>query len=390
MADTKTETIIDEPTAPVESVLTEGMEELVEKIDVPVQLEPFVAMFGNQPWIKGLLVLFIFLVLAKVVEWVVIPLIRRLTARTSTHIDDLIVTHIRNPMFWTIALIGALVAAAVSGVDAESRSAMTSFVISVLIFLWMLFAVRASKLILSAASQYAKPKALVRPQTLPLFTNLIAIAIIVFAVYFIFQSWHVDMTAWLASAGIAGIAIGFAAKDTLANLFSGVFIMADSPYKIGDYVVLDDGGGLRGKVTHIGIRSTRLLTRDDVEVTIPNSIMGNSKVVNESGGPHLKYRIRVAVGVAYGSDIDQVREVLMSVANESDAVCAEPEARVRFRTFGASSLDFELLCWVNNPELRGRVLDALNTAIYKRFLKEGIEIPFSKQDLYIKELPGAE
>lgn len=390
MADTKTETIIDEPTAPVESVLTEGMEELVEKIDVPDQLEPFVAMFGNQPWIKGLLVLFIFLVLAKVVEWVVIPLIRRLTARTSTHIDDLIVTHIRNPLFWTIALIGALVAAAVSGVDAESRSAMTSFVISVLIFLWMLFAVRASKLILSAASQYAKPKALVRPQTLPLFTNLIAIAIIVFAVYFIFQSWHVDMTAWLASAGIAGIAIGFAAKDTLANLFSGVFIMADSPYKIGDYVVLDDGGGLRGKVTHIGIRSTRLLTRDDVEVTIPNSIMGNSKVVNESGGPHLKYRIRVAVGVAYGSDIDQVREVLMSVANESDAVCAEPEARVRFRTFGASSLDFELLCWVNNPELRGRVLDALNTAIYKRFLKEGIEIPFSKQDLYIKELPGAE
>ncbi|MCU7812930.1 MAG: mechanosensitive ion channel [Candidatus Thiodiazotropha sp. (ex Notomyrtea botanica)] len=366
------------------------MDELVEKIDVPDQLEPIVALFGNQPWIKGLLVLFVFLILAKVVEWVVIPLIRRLTARTSTHIDDLIVTHIRNPLFWTIALIGVLVAAAVSGVDAESRSAMTSFVISILIFLWMLFAVRASKLILSAASQYAKPKSLVRPQTLPLFTNLIAIAIIVFAVYFIFQSWHVDMTAWLASAGIAGIAIGFAAKDTLANLFSGVFIMADSPYKIGDYVVLDDGGGLRGKVTHIGIRSTRLLTRDDVEVTIPNSIMGNSKVVNESGGPHLKYRIRVAVGVAYGSDIDQVRDVLMSVASESDAVCAEPEARVRFRTFGASSLDFELLCWVNNPELRGRVLDALNTAIYKRFLKEGIEIPFSKQDLYIKELPGAE
>lgn len=390
MADTKTETTIDEPTAPVESVLTEGMEELVEKIDVPDQLEPIVALFGNQPWIKGLLVLFVFLILAKVVEWVVIPLIRRLTARTTTHIDDLIVTHIRNPLFWTIALIGGLVAAAVSGVDAESRGTMTSFVISILIFLWMLFAVRASKLILSAASQHAKSNALVRPQTLPLFTNLIAISIIVFAVYFIFQSWHVDMTAWLASAGIAGIAIGFAAKDTLANLFSGVFIMADSPYKIGDYVVLDDGGGLRGKVTHIGIRSTRLLTRDDVEVTIPNSIMGNSKVVNESGGPHLKYRIRVAVGVAYGSDIDQVREVLMSVASESDAVCAEPEARVRFRTFGASSLDFELLCWVNNPELRGRVLDALNTAIYKRFLDEGIEIPFSKQDLYIKELPRAD
>lgn len=390
MAEENPETKITTSTEPVESALTTGMEDLVEKIDVPEQLEPIVALFGNQPWVKGLLVLVVFLILAKLIEWVVIPLIRRLTARTSTHIDDLIVIHIRTPLFWTIALIGALVAAAVSGIAAELRSTMTSLVISILIFLWMLFAVRASKLLLSATSQRAKQNALVRPQTLPLFTNLVAISIIVFAVYFIFQSWHVDMTAWLASAGIAGIAIGFAAKDTLANLFSGVFIMADSPYKIGDYVVLDDGGGLRGKVTHIGIRSTRLLTRDDVEVTIPNSIMGNSKVVNESGGPHLKYRIRVAVGVAYGSDIDQVREVLMSVAMASDAVCSDPEARVRFRTFGASSLDFELLCWVNNPELRGQVLDALNTAIYKRFLEEGIEIPFSKQDLYIKEFPKAD
>jgi MscS family membrane protein len=86
------------------------------------------------------------------------------------------------------------------------------------------------------------------------------------------------MTAWLASAGIIGIAVGFAAKDTLANLFSGVFILADSPYKLGDYVVLEDNS--RGKVTQIGLRSTRMLTRDDVEVTVPNSIMGNTKIIN--------------------------------------------------------------------------------------------------------------
>ncbi|MBT3025405.1 MAG: mechanosensitive ion channel family protein [Candidatus Thiodiazotropha sp. (ex Lucina aurantia)] len=363
------------------------MEQLVDKIDVPDQLEPVIALFGNHPWVKGLTVILIFIVLAKVVEWIVMPLVRRLTSHTSTHIDDLIVQYLRSPLFWTLVLIGVVASSSMMGIDESVRSTLVSFVLSVLILLWMLFAVRISKLLLSEASRRAKPNAMVRPQTLPLFTNIAAITIIVFAVYFMFQSWHVDMTAWLASAGIAGIAIGFAAKDTLANLFSGVFIMADSPYKIGDYVVLDDGGGIRGKVTHIGIRSTRLLTRDDVEVTIPNSIMGNSKVVNESGGPHVKYRIRVAVGVAYGSDIDQVRDVLMSVARESETVCEQPEPRVRFRAFGASSLDFELLCWVDNPELRGRVLDALNSAVYKRFLVEGIEIPFAKQDLYIKEMP---
>ncbi len=196
------------------------------------------------------------------------------------------------------------------------------------------------------------------------------------------------MTAWLASAGIAGIAIGFAAKDTLANLFAGVFILADSPYKIGDYVVLDSGE--RGQVTHIGIRSTRLLTRGDVEITIPNAVMGNSKISNESGGPYTKYRLNVKIGVAYGSDIDQVRELLLDIAQKEPGVCDEPYPRVRFRAFADSALALELLCWVENPEFRGRVLDALNTEIYKRFNSEGIEIPYNKQDVYIKQMPGSD
>ncbi len=130
-----------------------------------------------------------------------------------------------------------------------------------------------------------------------------------------------------------------------------------------------------------------ILTRDDVEITTPNSVMGNTKVINETGGPEPKHRIRIAVGVAYGSDIDQVRDILMDIALNHDAVCEEPEPRVRFRMFGASSLDFELLCWIEEPVLRGRVIDALNCAIYKRFIEENVEIPYSKQDLYIKEMP---
>ena len=212
------------------------------------------------------------------------------------------------------------------------------------------------------------------------------ILIVVLAVYVIFSAWKVDMTAWLASAGIVGIAVGFAAKDTLANLFSGVFIMADAPYKIGDFVVLESGE--RGEITHIGIRSTRMRTRDDIEITVPNSVMGNTMIVNESGGPEEKFRIRVAVGVAYGSDIDKVRAVLMDIALTDENVCEDPEPRVRFRQFGPSSLDFELLCWVEQPVLRGRVLDILNGKVYKRFIEENIEIPYSKHDLYIKQMPN--
>ncbi len=164
-----------------------------------------------------------------------------------------------------------------------------------------------------------------------------------------------------------------------------MFILADGPYKIGDFVVL--GTGERGEVTHIGMRSTRLLTRDDVEVTVPNSIMGNTTIVNESGGPYEKFRVRVQVGVAYGADIDDVREALLSVAAREESVCDEPEPRVRFRRFGASGLDFEPLCWINEPVLSGRVIDILNSTVYKLFQTSGIEIPYAKQDIYVKELP---
>jgi len=221
--------------------------------------------------------------------------------------------------------------------------------------------------------------------TITLFDNLTKVLLVAVAAYTVLVIWGGDPRGLLTAGGIVGIAVGFAAKDTLANLFAGAFIFADSPYEIGDFITLDTGE--RGMVTRIGIRSTRLLTRDDVEITIPNALMGNAKITNESGGPHVKYRIRAQVGVAYGSDVDRVREILMEIAAADPLVCAEPEPRVRFRGFGASALDLELLAWIDEPVLRGRVLDGLYTTIYKRFAQEEIEIPFAKRDVYVKELP---
>ncbi len=120
-----------------------------------------------------------------------------------------------------------------------------------------------------------------------------------------------------------------------------------------------------------------------MEITIPNSIMGNTKVINEAGGRHEKYRIRVKVGVAYGSDIDKVNDLLLDEAKQNKNVCKNPIPRVRFRNFGASSLDHELLCWVRKPVFRGKVLHQLNTAVYKRFIKENIEIPFPQRDIHM-------
>lgn len=346
-------------------------------------LEPFIGFVSDYPVIQSLAILLIALLAAKLLTTILTRVIGHFATHTRFQWDDKIIALLHRPLFWSVIFVGLLTAILPLHLPTVASEVLRSIVATLLIILWSGFLFRTARIVLRGMSTHAQ--SLVQPQTRPLFENLGFILVLIIAVYFIFRAWHIDMTAWLASAGIIGIAIGFAAKDTLANLFSGVFILADAPYKLGDYVVLDSGE--RGKVTAIGLRSTRLLTRDDVEITIPNAIMGNTRIINESGGPHEKFRIRAQVGVAYGSDIDQVKAILMDIALNETQVCNDPEPRVRFRTFGASSLDVDLLCWVNTPEERGRVLDALNTNIYKRFKQEGVEIPYSKHDLYIKEMP---
>ena len=355
--------------------------------DVFTHLSPIFDFFSDYPISIFFVVIFFSFILTKIFTSILTSAMVQLTRRTKVHWDDQIITFVSRPVFWTLFLLGAFIAVIPLELSKSSLEIMESSIATVLILLWSGFVLKLTILILKVISLNADNHSIIRVQTKPLFQNLAYILVFGITIYLVFISWHIDMTAWLASAGIMGIAIGFAAKDTLANLFAGVFILADSPYKIGDYVVLDSGE--RGKVTHIGIRSTRLLTRGDVEITIPNAIMGNTRISNESGGPHEKYRLNVKVGVAYGSDIDQVRAILMDVAENEKEICVEPEPRVRFRSFGDSSLDIDLLCWVETPEVRGRVLDSLNTTIYKRFNKEGIEIPYNKQDIYIKEIPNS-
>ena len=346
----------------------------------------WLAIFGPNPYLKAVGIVILFAALAVIFNFIIVRLLKRITAKTSFQSDEKIVDLAQSPIFSSLVIVGLAQASKVLNIPENILAIEISILKTIIIFIWTAFAIKFSKYLLTRISEKQKKVKIIQKSTLPLFSNLAVIIIIGIAFYFLFLAWEIDVSAWLASAGIIGLALSFAAKDTLANLFAGVFILADSPYKLGDYIVLDTGE--RGKVTHIGIRSTRLLTRDDIEVTVPNSVIGNAKVTNEDGGPNSKHRIRTKVGVAYGSDVDQVRAVLEKIASENKKVCENPEPRVRFRSFGDSSLDFELLCWVDKPELRGQVLDKLYTEIYKQFMELEIEIPYSKHDVYVKSMPS--
>ena len=345
------------------------------------------AQIAPNRYLQAAIIIVLSLIAAKIVDIILTRFIRRLLHKTRYTLDDKILDIFHKPIFVSIILFGLGLATDRFYFTSTINFVTLASLKTVAILLWARSIARFMKLIVEVVSLDDKRFALIQVRTRPLFENLVAILVLALAVYFVFLAWNINVTAWMASAGIIGLAISFAAKDTLANLISGVFILADAPYKIGDMIVLDTGE--RGQVTHIGIRSTRILTRDDVEITLPNSIMGNVKITNEAGGPKDLYRIRIKVGVAYGSDIDKVQSVLMGVAQQHPEVCQDPAPRVRFRTFGESSLDHELLCWVKKPVLRGRVAHMLNTQIYKRFMDEGIDIPFPQRDLYIKSFPAS-
>ena len=357
----------------------------MEKQSLIAWLRPAIELVGDNPYLQSLMVVLIAFAIANLTAFILSRVVGALVKKTNNSLDDTVAQFLRSPLYWSVICVGLLLALEILQLAQELENRLDAVVLSLLLVIWSVFAVRLTRRILISLARERGKRRYIRLQTLPLFNNMALIVTLAIACYLFFHVWSIDMTAWLASAGIVGIAIGFAAKDTLANLFAGIFILADAPYKIGDYIVLDNGQ--RGKVTHIGLRSTRILTREDVEVTVPNSIIGNSSVINESGGPHVKYRIRVPVGVAYGSDIDLVRKILLAVGDENNEVCPFPEPRVRFRRFGNSALEFELLCWVEEPEFRGREVDAINCAIYQQFMEHGVEIPYSKHDIYIKQLP---
>lgn len=348
-------------------------------------LQPIIEVFSGNGWMQGIAAIVVTFSVASLVSWVLFKVLRRIANKTTMELDDKLVLLLKPPIYYSLLVGGFSYGFMLMPLRDSVQQIATRSIQSIGVLVWVLFLTRFAHLLLTRLAGLTDKFSFIERRTVTLFDNGAKMVIFSLGLYAIFVIWKIDMTAWLASAGIVGIAVGFAAKDTLSNLFSGVFILADAPYKVGDYILLDRGD--RGKVIHIGLRSTRILTRDDVEITIPNSIIGNSTIFNQSGGPSEKLRIRIAVGVAYNSDVDKVRTILLTTAKNVQLVCSSPSPSVRFRVFGASSLDFELRCWVPNPELRGRTTDALNTEIHKAFGAEGIEIPYTKQDLYIKGLP---
>ena len=352
---------------------------------IPDSLQPVMEILAPYPGVLALILVVFAYFFGKLLKVVVYRSLMKIAAQTSTDADDQLVEYLTRPIVLTTVTMALMMAVSVYHLPKGLQTSTLSVLATILLFSWIRAGLKAARIVLELVGNNHHRFEIVQDRTIPIFDMTIKMLLVGLGAYIFLLSWGINPTAWLASAGVIGIAVGFAAKDTLANLLSGISIVADAPYKIGDYIVIDSGE--RGRVTNLGMRSTRLLTRDDVEVTVPNAVIANAKIVNESAGPGVKHRIRVAVGVAYGSDVDEVCSTLEEIANDVQGVVKQPSPRVRMRALGDSSLDFELLVWIAHPELRGRVRHDLLRKIYIVLNEKGIEIPFPQRDLNVRSLP---
>jgi MscS family membrane protein len=212
---------------------------------------------------------------------------------------------------------------------------------------------------------------------LTLFVRVGRVVAAVIALTILLSHFGINVTAFAAALGLGGLAISLAARDTIADAIAGFIILVDRPFRIGDRVEIQ-GVGTWGDVVDIGLRTTRIRTRDNRMVIVPNSTIGTNQVINYSY-PDPRYRIETHVGIAYGSDIETARRVIIEAVRQVDGVLADKPVDALYVEMGDSAMIFRVRWWIESYRDTRRMFDKVHTVLQHALNDAGIESPFPTQ-----------
>src|ERR1700756_5852062 len=212
--------------------------------------------------------------------------------------------------------------------------------------------------------------------------QIVSNIVLVVGIVIVLENTGIHLAALAVFAGAVGVGVGFGLQNIASNFISGLVILAERPITIGDRVEV---AGVAGQVQQIRARSTVILTNDNITMIVPNTKFIDSPVTNWTyGDPRVRFRI--PVGVAYGSDLEKVRNALVEVARENSHVLPQPAPTVFLETFGESSINLELVVWSKEMSYRPRRFRSdLNFAIAQKLREAGIEIPWPQRDLHFRD-----
>lgn len=325
--------------------------------------------------LAALLILAFFWMLSGLVSVVINKWGKRLARFSDTDLDDRILQRIIPHISRLLTMLGLYLAFRSLPLHEKLVQVLSGvlFVVLVVIFFNLLFHALDELLQWYLTGRQEGSKDLISRNMIPIAEKLTILFLMGTALIIILKHFNYDIFSVVTALGIGSLAIGLAAKDTLAHMISGFTLMLDQPFRIGDRIQL--AGGQVGDVSDIGLRSTKIKTLDNQLLIIPNSDLCNTMLTNQAF-PNSRAKGRVNIGVAYGSDVDLVKQLLVTTAGEIEDVLPDPPPEAYFANFGDSSLNMALFFWVEEYSTLFAVTDKINSLILKRFGENSIEIPF--------------
>lgn len=332
----------------------------------------------------ALLILTFFWLLAQLVCWLLSRWGRKLTLFTKTDLDDRILQRIIPHISRLLTILGLYLAMRSLPLGEKVVVVFSGilYVVLVLTFFALLYHSLDELTQWYIAGRQERSDALISRQMLPIAEKLAMLLLLGMALIIILKHFNYDIFSLVTALGIGSLAIGMAAKDTLAHMISGFTLMLDRPFRIGDRIRLADGQ--TGDVLDIGLRSTKIKTLNSELLVIPNSDLCNTMLINLAS-PDVRAKGRINVGVAYGSDVERVKDILKATALELEEVLRDPLPESYFVAFADSSLNMSLFFWVASYENLFTITDKLNTLILRRFAENGIQIPFPTRTVIMEK-----
>ncbi|MCW5555768.1 MAG: mechanosensitive ion channel family protein [Verrucomicrobiae bacterium] len=389
-APTATETAVGGTNVATDRVLTPPKlpmptPEWIEKLAVKL---PFLktTLWGNELWkyIFSLVYIFLAFYVSKLLDYLTRVWLKKLTDRTETKFDDLLLDLLNGPVKVVAFIIFLRIGLDVfdwpemvqkilaKGFTVVVAIAITYMVLKFIDLLMNYWRQRAA----------AKEDDAFNKQLFPIIRKSLKFFVVAVAALVTLDNLEVNITAAIASLSIGGLAVGLAAQDTLANLFGGISIFLDKPFRIGDRVQLD---GVDGPVESIGLRSTRVRNLDGHLISIPNKTMGNATITNISARPNIKTVMNI--GVTYDTPAAKVKRALKIIEEVYKNHPKSFNCIISFNKFESSSLNILVVHWWNSTDFVEYLggIQEMNLSLKERFDAEGISFAFPTQTLYVKQ-----
>lgn len=336
----------------------------------------------TQKVLETILLFVVLLFIYLIIRLFLIKIFKMLTKKTSTHIDDIILKQIRVPSILLGIVVSLHITIEFSNIPENYRSILIKTIYTLLIISITVFLANLTVALIRHAFEIKKLPTAGTTLTFIIIQTLIYLTGILVLLSYL----NIPIAPLITTLGIGGLAIGLALKDTLSNIFSGLYILIEKRINIGDFIEIDEKK--RGFVTDINWRTTTIKTLSEDFIIIPNEKLAQSVIVNYAK-PVDYVRTSIEIPVSYDTDIDKFEKAIMDEVElfikEDDAILSQPKPVLRFEPgFGDSSLNFTLFVFCKDYNSTFYVKSQLRKRILKRLREENIEIPYNKLDVYLR------